>query len=135
MLSDLEIADSAVIERVDCPACHQRREHAIDCHCCGGIGAVDVDCVRSVVQEALSDVVSNYRGVTNAPAWLHPGYYALDKTDGSPVFYIVLNDRTVHCVDEDRLDSVWQATHPRTSIFVRLLSWVGRKLPRLRGAA
>lgn len=139
MLSDREIIDATVVDRVGCPVCHQRGEQAIDCHCCGGIGSVDCDHIQAIVRETLCDVMSNYRGATQVPPWLHPGYYALTEGDGSPVFYIVREDRTAHCVDADRLNNAWKTTQPQTSmlvrVLVRVLIWVGRKLPRLRGAA
>lgn len=97
----------SIVDRVDCPACHQRKYQTDDCICCGGLGIVDTEYVQSIVEQTLIDI-DNGNDRASKQSWLSPGLYPFDNGK----WYLMNHDRFVHEITEKEANELLYADYP-----------------------
>lgn len=132
----------ALVDRVECPSCHNRRcwtDDCLDCVCCGGMRYVDLDYVERIVTETLEDIVCKATSIKNHD-WLPNGIYLLQNGD----CYLIEQhgrdadgnwNRSVHEISEQLANHLIENSKPVTLFdlysevrndVLWLVSWVKR---------
>ena len=114
-------ADFHIVDRVECPTCHQRQFVADDCICCGGIGFVDADHIEPIIAETLFDLQSG-KARASKHSWLPVGLYPLNNGE----WYMIDRLRTTRQISQDEANAI---------LFVDEPYWVDSLMTRIESIA